>query len=111
MFSPVLTSRRASRSVCPQGSALCWPRLSRAPVMRDWQRDHPIRVDYTGSSTGRAFAERQTVHIADVLADPTYTYRQAQELGGFRTLLSVPLLQGDRAIGVIALWRTVPRPF
>jgi len=83
----------------------------RAELMRDWQRDHPIRTDYTGSSTGRAFAERRTVHIPDVRADPTYTYREAQQLGNFRTLLSVPLLQDDRAIGVIALWRTTARPF
>ena len=83
----------------------------RAELMRDWQAKHPIRTDYTGASTGRAFAERRTVHIPDVLADPSYTYREAQELGNFRTLLSVPLLQDDRAIGVVALWRTTKRPF
>ena len=83
----------------------------RAELMRDWQREHPIRTDFLGSSTGRAFATKRTVHIADVLADETYTYREAQELGQFRTLLSVPLLQNDRSIGVIALWRTVQRPF
>ena len=82
-----------------------------AEVMREWQKEHPIRVDYVGSSTGRAFTERRTVHIPDVLADPTYTYREAQTLGNFRTLLSVPLLQDARAIGVIALWRTATRPF
>jgi GAF domain-containing protein len=83
----------------------------KATLMRDWQAEHPIRTDYTGSSTGRAFAERRTIHIPDVLADPTYTYREAQQLGNFRTLLSVPLLQADRAIGVIALWRTTTREF
>ncbi len=83
----------------------------RAELMREWQREHPIRVDYLGSSTGRAFSEKRTVHIPDVLADDSYTYREAQELGRFRTLLSVPLLQQGRAIGVIALWRTVARSF
>ncbi len=83
----------------------------RAELMRDWQRDHPIRTDHRGSSTGRAFAQRRTVHIEDVLADESYTYREAQQLGQFQTLLSVPLLQQDRAIGVIALWRTTQRPF
>ncbi len=83
----------------------------RAHEMRVWQQEHPIRTDYTGSATGRAFVERRTVHIPDVDDDPTYTYREARELGHFRTLLSVPLLQDDRAIGVIALWRTVARPF
>ncbi|HEY8731429.1 MAG TPA: GAF domain-containing protein, partial [Candidatus Limnocylindria bacterium] len=40
-----------------------------------------------------------------------YTYTDAKRLGGFRVLLAVPLISGDRAIGVIALWRTEPRPF
>jgi len=83
----------------------------RADVMREWQREHPIRTDHTGSATGRAFAERRTIHIPDVDADPTYTYADAKRLGGFRVLLAVPLISNDRAIGVIALWRTAPRPF
>jgi two-component system, NtrC family, sensor kinase len=83
----------------------------RADVMREWQRDHPIRTDHTGSATGRAFAERRTIHIPDVDADPTYTYADAKRLGGFRVLLAVPLISNDRAIGVIALWRTAARPF
>jgi len=82
-----------------------------AEVMRDWQREHPIRKDQIGSATGRAFAERRTVHIPDVDADPTYTYADAKRLGGFRALLSIPLLSKGRAIGVIAMWRTAPRPF
>ena len=83
----------------------------RAGEMREWQREHPIQASYTGSATGRAFTERRTIHIPDVDADPTYTYADAKRLGGFRVLLSVPLISDDRAIGVIALWRTDPRPF
>jgi len=83
----------------------------RADVMREWQREHPIRTDHTGSATGRAFAERRTIHIPDVDADPTYTYADAKRLGGFRVLLAVPLISSNRAIGVIALWRTALRPF
>ena len=82
-----------------------------AELMREWQRDHPIRTDQLGSATGRAFAEGRTVHIPDVDADPTYTYADAKRLGGFRVLLSVPLITNGRPIGVIALWRTAPRPF
>ncbi len=83
----------------------------KAQIMRDWQIEHPIRTDDTGSATGRAFTLKRTVHIPDVDADPTYTYRQGQQLGGFRVLLAVPLLRDEQAIGVIALWRTVPRAF
>ena len=83
----------------------------RARVMREWQRDNPIRIDNLGSATGRSFSERRTVHIPDVDADPTYTYVDAKRLGGFRVLLSVPLISNDLAIGVIALWRTSTTPF
>ncbi|MEP7003922.1 MAG: GAF domain-containing protein [Chloroflexota bacterium] len=83
----------------------------RADVMRDWQRENPIRSDNLGSATGRAFTERRTVHIPDVDADPTYTYADAKRLGGFKVLLSVPLISGSRSIGVIALWRTSAKPF
>ena len=83
----------------------------RADEMREWQREHPIQSSYTGSATGRAFTERRTIHIPDVDADATYTYADAKRLGGFRVLLAVPLISSDRAIGVIALWRTDPRPF
>ncbi len=83
----------------------------RADVLRDWQRENPIRSDNVGSATGRAFTERRTVHIPDVDADPTYTYADAKRLGGFKVLLSVPLSSGSRSIGVIALWRTSAKPF
>ncbi|HEY6960045.1 MAG TPA: GAF domain-containing protein [Candidatus Limnocylindria bacterium] len=82
-----------------------------AEAMREWQAEHPIRGDYLGSATGRAFAERRTVHISDVEADASYTYGEAKQLGAFRTLLSVPLVRDDRAVGTFSLWRTTPRPF
>ena len=40
-----------------------------------------------------------------MLADPDYEMHEARELGGFRTMLGVPMLAGDKVIGVITLWR------
>ena len=46
------------------------------------------------SVIGRALLEGRTVQIADVLADPEYTLEPSrQRLGGYRTMLGVPLLR------------------
>src|SRR5262245_2266655 len=46
-----------------------------------------------GTATGRALLEGRVIHIADVLADPDYTWAEAQRLGGYRTVLGVPMLR------------------
>ena len=64
-----------------------------------------------GSATGRALSEGRIVHIPDVQADPEYTFVEAKKLGGFRTILAVPMLREGTAIGVLALTRIAARPF
>jgi GAF domain-containing protein len=44
-------------------------------------------------------------HIPDILADRDYTWHKSQQIGGFRTTLSVPLLREGIVIGVMALTR------
>jgi signal transduction histidine kinase len=51
------------------------------------------------------------VHIADVLADPDYTWAEAQRLGGYRTILAVPMLREGVPTGVLTLTRSEARPF
>jgi len=60
---------------------------------------------------GRALLEGKTVQIADVLADPDYTLTEAQKLGGYRTMLGVPMLREGLPIGVLTLTRLQVRPF
>ena len=73
-------------------------------------RDVPVKPE-RGSATGRALLEGKVVHIPDVRADPEYTFVDAQKLGGFRTILSVPMLRKGTPIGVLALTRHEVRPF
>jgi len=72
---------------------------------------HMAVVRDRSSGTGRALLEGRTVHIPDVQSDPDYTFSKAKELGGFRTVLAVPMLRDGAAIGVFALTRINVRPF
>jgi signal transduction histidine kinase len=73
-------------------------------------RDMPVKPE-RGSMNGRTLLEGKVVHVADVLADPDYTFTEAQRLGGYRTILGVPMLRENVPIGVLTLTRTAVRPF
>src|SRR5262245_46636627 len=60
---------------------------------------------------GRTALTAHTVHIPDCLADPEYTWFESQKIGGFRTMLGVPLLREGSPIGVLALTRSKVQPF
>ena len=72
--------------------------------------DNP-RPATRGSITGRTALEAKVVHVHDVMADPEYSWGQAQQLGGYRTVLGVPLLRDGVPIGVIIVGQTVVQPF
>ena len=76
----------------------------------DYVTDVPVEPE-RGTVHGRALLEGKIIHIPDVLADPDYTWAQAQRLGGFRTILGVPMLRESVPIGVLALTRSDVRPF
>ena len=75
----------------------------------DYARTVPIVPD-RGSAVGRVLLEGVAVHIPDVKADREYTFA-GQQLGGFRTVLGVPMLREGVPVGVISLARLQPRPF
>jgi adenylate cyclase len=80
-----------------------------SPEYRQYARDHPIRPG-RDTVVARTALGNEPVQIPDALADPEYTYG-GQKLGGYRTLLGVPLLRDERCIGVIALTRSKVHPF
>jgi signal transduction histidine kinase len=73
-------------------------------------KDVPVAIE-RGSVTGRTLFEGKIVHIPDVEADPDYTFAVGRTLGGFRTLLGVPMLREGSPIGILSLARTETRPF
>ncbi|HEY7246327.1 MAG TPA: GAF domain-containing protein [Xanthobacteraceae bacterium] len=75
-----------------------------------YMENHPIPRG-RGSVVGRTVLEGRTIHVPDVLADPEHEMTEAARIGGFRTLLGVPLMREGTPIGVIALQRNTVRPF
>ena len=80
------------------------------PAYLEYVKDIPVEPR-RGTGTGRALLEGKVSHIPDVLADPDFTWNEGQRLGGFRTVLGVPMLREDVAVGVLALTRSAVRPF
>ena len=58
--------------------------------------EHPLSPG-PGSLIGRATLEGGPVHVEDCLADPDYAYPEFQRIGGFRTMLGVPLMRDGLA--------------
>ena len=64
-----------------------------------------------GGVIGRTALSRSTVQILDAQTDPDYQLREALKLGGYHTMLGVPLLREGNVVGVFGLARTTVRPF
>jgi len=64
--------------------------------------------------SGRAFADRQTIHVPDLLSVVDTEFpasREAAHIGGSRAQVAVPLLRGGEAMGVLSVLRFEPGPF
>jgi GAF domain-containing protein/CheY-like chemotaxis protein len=73
-------------------------------------RSHPV-APTRGSVLGRAVLDGNTVHVADVEADPEYRLVEQRSVGRYRSVLGVPLMREGIPIGVIIMTRGVVRPF
>ena len=74
---------------------------------------HPATVT-RGTPIGRAILDRQTIHVADLLADIDTEYHDArplQEAYSTRTVLAAPLLREGVPIGAILIRRREVRSF
>jgi two-component system NtrC family sensor kinase len=61
--------------------------------------EHPLRADRS-TITGRALVEGRVIHVADVSSDPKYGAAGFSVVGGYRTVLGVPLVRCGTIIGV-----------
>jgi GAF domain-containing protein len=63
------------------------------------------------SLTGRVEMERGPVHVLDVMADPEYQLTDHQRIGGYRTMLGVPMFRESALVGVFFLSRSQVEAF
>src|SRR5262249_54911008 len=81
-----------------------------SPTFKEYMEHHPAELS-RGTVVGRAVLEGKIIHIPDLLADPDYTWFEAQKLGGYHTVLGVPMMREGTPIGVLTLTRYDVRPF
>jgi signal transduction histidine kinase/DNA-binding response OmpR family regulator len=79
-------------------------------AFKQYMESHPITIDRS-SVSGRAALEGRPIQVPDVLADPEYAKHETQRVGGFRTVLGVPLMREGAAIGAVLLTRSEVEPF
>jgi GAF domain-containing protein len=80
------------------------------PALADLRQREPILRVGPGTSLYRSRETKQAVQIADLTAEPAYFERDQNrvalvELGGYRAVLSVPMLKDDEVIGAINMYR------
>jgi signal transduction histidine kinase len=61
--------------------------------------------------SGRVVLERKPVGVSDFMAEPGLRPREAHHHESVRTIMGVPMVRGDRVLGVITVWRREVRPF
>ena len=81
-----------------------------SPEFIEHVRTVPVRPE-RGTVMGLALLERRTIHVSNLRVPRDDIWAKAQELGGFRTMLGVPMLREGTPIGVLALVRTEVQPF
>lgn len=80
------------------------------PEFVEYLSNHPHRLD-RATVAGRAAVERRTIHIPDIAADTEYALPQSIKLGGWQSIIGVPLLRDGEVLGVLDLARPIAGPF
>ena len=76
---------------------------------REYEHAHPDPID-NGSVNGRVALAGHAVQVADLAADADYR-GSGYTVGGYRTLLGVPIRNDGELIGTFGLGRTTVMPF
>jgi len=93
-----------------EGDAYQRVAMHNAPAnFREFSSKAPILKRRIASSVDRAIDTGQAIHILDVATEAPS--EPIAKFGGARTLLAVPMLKDNEAIGVLGIYRQEVRPF
>jgi len=80
------------------------------PAYAERRRNSVLRPG-PGHPLGRLATTKQTIHVADILAEPENARGGLATLAGARTILNVPMLKENQLIGAISIYRQEVLPF
>ena len=92
------------------GKAFRWTaHVGTPPQLSEFQRARGLFQPLPGGQMDRVMRTKQVIHTADNTADAVPM--PAAELGGARSIVSVPMLKEQTLIGIIHIFRQEVRPF
>ena len=80
------------------------------PAYAEWRLKSVLRPG-PEHPLGRLARTKQTIHVADILAEPEDARGGLATLAGARTILNVPMLKENQLIGAISIYRQEVLPF
>jgi two-component system, NtrC family, sensor kinase len=87
-----------------------------APAYAEAHKHNPLVRPPPDSALGRVAITKQLAHIADIKTTRSYIERdpfliRGVDLGGYRTIVAVPMLKNSELIGAILIFRQKVEPF
>jgi signal transduction histidine kinase len=76
----------------------------------EFMRHHPVQPG-PGTVVGLVAQTAQVIHLEDAQTDPSYTWKEAQSVFGFRSIFGVPMLREGEPVGAFVMWRREVRAF
>ena len=102
--------------LCEGGGFRCVALHNAPPAFAEERRRHPVVHPPLGSGLRQLAETKQVAQLADMKAVQPYLERDpfvvaSVDLGGYRTVLNVPMLKENELIGAISIFRAEVRPF
>jgi GAF domain-containing protein len=87
-----------------------------SPAYTEARKHNPLVRPPPDSALGRVAITKQLAHITDIKTTRSYIERdpflvRGVDLGGYRTIVAVPMLKNDELIGAILIFRQKVEPF